>query len=260
MRNGNFDELLKTHRDKVGSIILDSGTWTLNNSKGPVTHITLEGYKRYLQKFEEMFDAYFNYDSDFTEKGFGINLENQLTLERVGLRPIPVIHDVKGDEVQYYLENKAKYPYVAIGSNQKDKGPALRQLVQTYYENGTRVHILGDAKYKSLANIPVYACDSSNWAMTGAYGDIRYWNDKKAGGDKTDKIYLGKYIGSPKKGKSIDEYEYREDLLKYLKDTFEFTRRDLTDTINIQIVNLHYYNELERIVNEKHEAKRIKFE
>ena len=91
-----------THRDKINSLILDSGTYTLNFAKNPGLNISVDTYEAYLLAFGQDYDLYFNFDSDFSKNGFTTNNEHQRRLERAGLNPVPVIHDIYGDEVEYY--------------------------------------------------------------------------------------------------------------------------------------------------------------
>jgi len=256
--NATYPDFLKDQRNKIGMFLLDSGTWTLNMSKGPVSHITSEGYKRYLKTHGHLFNHYFNFDSDFSTDSFGTNLEHQLDLEKAGLTPLPVIHNVlEGPEFNYYLKNRTKYPYVAVGSNQKGTGKALRHLVQTYYDHGIKVHILGTTQYKLIANMPVYSCDASNWAQIGAFGNVKFWNPNVTTEDKTVRIYLDEYIQRKSRQDSYSISPYKKQFDAYLKNTLKMTYADLLkDNMNKQIANLHYCMELEREVNLVHAANK----
>ena len=44
-------KFLITHRDIIGSIIQDSGTWTMNQRKKDGMRITREGYQGYMKMF-----------------------------------------------------------------------------------------------------------------------------------------------------------------------------------------------------------------
>ena len=105
-------------RHTINSLILDSGTWTLNNTNNQTLRkrLTLNNYKNYLSSAGKYFDFYFNFDSNFTDNGFATNLANLRELERAGYHPVPVIHDIYGNEIDYYI--KAGYTRVALGSSQ----------------------------------------------------------------------------------------------------------------------------------------------
>ena len=253
--NATYPDFLIKHRDMIGSCMLDSGTWSLNKSERSTEEmISAQSYERYVMAHGNLFSYYLNFDSDFSVQGFGTNLEHQLKLEKAGLKPIPVIHNVlEGEEFDYYLKNRTKYPYVAVGSNQKGKVKTLRHFIQTYYDNDIKVHILGTTRYDLIANIPVYSCDASNWAKIGAYGYVKWWNPSKTTPDKTDRIYLDERIQLGKRKDSYSAHKYKIEFDVYLNRTFGLSYADLIDNAqNKQLVNLHYCVELEREVNYIH--------
>ncbi|MFP3867755.1 MAG: hypothetical protein ACLFUU_06300 [Desulfobacteraceae bacterium] len=118
--NRDDRELGVTHRDKLNSLILDSGTFTINMAQQkPKLNLNLDTYQSYLLSFGQHYDFYFNFDVDFTQHGFQTNLECQRQLETAGLQPVPVIHDIYGAEVEYFIAQG--YELVAIGSNGADQ-------------------------------------------------------------------------------------------------------------------------------------------
>ena len=121
---------VKKHRKKVGGLILDSGTWTLNNAKTPSPAITLPNYIRHLSLFGKDYDFYFSFDSDFTENGFGINFSNMREMEEAGVKPVPVVHDILGKEIDEYIERG--YKRVALGSKQIKKPATLEYAINRF--------------------------------------------------------------------------------------------------------------------------------
>jgi hypothetical protein len=219
--------------------------------------ITLEGYKNYAQDFGSYFDFYFNFDSNFTDEGFGANLSNQIYLEKAGLHPVPVIHDIYGNEIPYYIERK--YPLVALGSSQITDIYSLEMIVDRLQRAGIQIHLFGNSTFEFLFSLPIFSCDSTAWVKTGAFGSIKYWNPKKEGRDKTDDIYLEEYLNNFAKAKnSISTYKYRNDLKEYLHKTFGITLEDLLGSSGKfyqQLVNTHHFNKLEERINQIHQQK-----
>ena len=259
--NSDIEAFCKRFRDKIDGLILDSGTWTANHSKSVVQGmINLKGYIRYLLWFKELFDGYFNFDIDHSEKGSETNLDNQLQMEAVGLRPIPVIHQIYGDEISFYIDQG--YKHVALGSAQIRTEDTLEGVMDKLEPAGVDVHLFGHTKFDLIANFPIASCDSTAWATTGSYGHIKYWNPKKDGVNKTDQIYLDEYMSSDKEHKvTFSNYEFREDLENYLHDTFGLTYLDLLGhkgAYNKMLVNTYYFVQLERIVNQIHREKGFK--
>ena len=97
------------------------------------------------------------------------------------------------------------------------------------------------------------------WAREGGWGRIRYWNPLKEGENKTDRIYLEEYIqtGSTD-GIKFSTYQYRKEFEEYLWNTFSLKYDDLIGqdgAINKQLVNTHYFVQLEKIITAIHKKK-----
>jgi len=247
-----------THRDKVGGLVLDSGTWSLNNRKSTDgARITFEGYVQYCRRFGHLFDMIFNFDEDFTPEGFETNLGYLIRMEQAGLRPVPVIHDVYGEEVDYYIERD--YRYVALGSRQITSMQTLRPVVMKLHRAGVKVHLFGTVKFDFIANLPVSSCDTTSWARDGGFGFIHYWNPATGDLNKGDKIYLGDYVYPDKNPRrTFLNYPHREELEQYLDETFGFSYEDLMGRdayLNRKLVNTHYLVQLEEEVTRIHRAR-----
>ncbi len=254
-------DFCKTHRGIIDGLILDSGTWTLNNAVSELKNrITLSNYINYFEMFGNYFDFYFNFDSDFIGDADETNYINQVMLEGRGLTPVPVVHDIEGDEIKHYTDKGCeKYPIVAIGSTQMKRVSTLDYVMSQFEGTGIKIHLFGKCKFELLANFPIYSCDTTAWSHRGQYGFIYYWNPNKEGVDKTDKIYMEEYLKVGKEHKiTYSNYEYRYELDKYLFDELGVTESDLLGSDGSfykQIVNLHYYVQLEEIVNQIHQQK-----
>ena len=246
------------HRNKVDSLIFDSGTFTLNYATGGNTkYITLQNYIDYMKLFGKLYDYYFNFDSDFRDIGFEINLYNLKTMEEYGLTPVPVVHDIWGSEISYYIDNG--YKIVALGSAQIRSLETLGFVMDFFKGTGIKIHLLGNTTFEFLANFPIHFCDSAMWARKGGFGYILYWNLKKQGENKTDSIYMEEYIQTKIDNRIIfSNYEFQSDLIDYLWNTFGLTHQDLLGeegSYNKMLVNMHYYIELESIINRIHKRK-----
>ena len=255
-RDKNEFHLMNTHRDKIDSLIFDSGAYTKNYAQNSGFNITIDTYKDYLLSNEKYFDFYFNLDEDFTNNGFGINYENQLSLEDVGLKPVPVIHNIYSDEADVYIKNN--YKIVAIGSAQiKNSDPEIiRPVVEKLYDNEICVHLFGTTSYKLLVNLPIFSCDASTYALNSAFGNIFYWNPSKSAENKTDNIYLEEYYSDKNKRYTWFSYPYQKELKEYLYEQFKWTYNDLLSSKYFQyVVNARYYKVLEKHVTNEHIKK-----
>ena len=183
-----------------------------------------------------------------------------MRLEEEGLKPVPVIHDIGGHEIDHYIERE--YPIVAIGSSQITDLDSLMNVVDRFDGTGIKLHLFGNSSFDLLAKAPLFSCDTTNWAIKGSFGDVLYWNPQKRGFNKTDKIYLQEFFNPARdeNRKSYSSYEFKEDFDKYLSDTFGLCFSDLIGvdgTYNKMLVNTHFYAQLEDIVNEIHRKKGV---
>lgn len=243
-------------RDKVNSLILDSGAYTDQRSPSPTD---IDGYINYLAIAGKYYDFYFNLDQDFTENVFSsTNLTNLLRMEKAGLKPVPVIHSLFTREIEYYIDRG--YPIVALGSSYSDRLDALKFVFEKFAKHpNVKIHIFGTTGYENLIEVPVYSVDSSSWGLVGKYGNIAYWNPESEEADKTEYIYVSGYFYPANVPKHrFPTYRHRRSLEEYLHETFNFTYWDLLGEkglYNMQVVNMHHYTELEKRITAEHRKK-----
>jgi len=251
------------YRSHISGLIADSGTYTLNSNPGKFADkITLLGYRSYLQQVGRHFDFYFNFDQDFSRKGFEVNLANQLDLERVGLKPVPVVHDCYSDEIQYYIDHG--YELVSIGSGELEDADVheLYRITDKMHSKGIMVHFLGCTDYQKLAYVPVYSADSSTWNHAASRGHLLYWNPLKPGIDKKDKICF--IYDLPKKymANHIDHHPHQGEVEAYLIQELGYSIPELKGSagyLKRLVANIHYYVQLEKRIAAKHRQLGFKF-
>jgi len=249
-----------THRDKLNSVVLDSGTYSLNTAERNPPTTTLDNYKNYARFVRRHLHFLFNFDSDFSETGHyqkAINLNNLIYLERAGLDPVPVIHDIYGSEISFYM-SKNRYPILAIGSSLLGDKVNLSIAIHAIHTAGIKVHLFGTTSYSLLASSPISSCDSSTWHQNSARGCIPYWNRLKMKGSKTKLIQFEKYdYYLPRI--SFENYEFRYELERFLDETFGFSPSDLIgggqNEINREIVNIRYFVKLQERINQRHQKR-----
>ena len=244
---------LQTYRHMVASIIADSGAWSVAKGK---SDLTIEQLISYLKLWGGCFDRYFNFDTDFSDRGFANNIANQILMERARLTPVPVVHNFYDREIDYYIDT-GKYDWLALGSSQSSNFKALSHAVNRIKRRNPaiKIHWFGGSKYEWLCQLPIASCDTSSWAKTGIYGFINYWNPHEPAFNKTHRIY----ISGPLKPTKRNEYHFvtylwRKELEEHLQNTFGYTYQDLCgygDKYYMQVVNTRFYVELERRINEE---------
>ena len=257
---GNF---LFTHRNFIGGIILDSGTYSLNNNpKVFAETVTFDGYQAYLKQVGTKFDFYFNFDRDFSRDGFETNYFYQCSLEEEGLKPIPVVHDCYGPEIQHYIEHG--YETVAIGSGEltSENVNELYRIVNKLYSRGIRVHFLGCTDYTKLAYTQVNSADSATWNQAASRGHLLYWNPLKSAIDKKDKICFVDHLPKRLKKNHIDNHPHRLQIENYLNSELNCTIDDLkgsNGSLKRLVANIHFYVQLENRIAAEHRQQGFKY-
>lgn len=171
--------ILDEFKDHIDTAILDSGVWSKNQNPDKVKH-TVYDYGEFLQEHGHKFYCYFNYDEDFNEAErddfASRNWDNQKILEDMGLSPVPVLHSLGEDEVQRILDQKAKYPLVAIGSNAIGM-KNFRSAVKELYEAGVRVHAFRIGSADTLQGLHAWSSDCSSHAQWTKGGRCVFFDD-----------------------------------------------------------------------------------
>lgn len=249
-------EMIKRKGTKLRSICFDCGAWTDQKSPNPTD---IDDYINYLLVAGKHYDFYFNLDQDFDENYFsGLNLKHLLKLEAAGLQPTPVIHSLYDGEIEYYIDRG--YKMLALGSSYATRPDALKFVFDKFSKYpDTKIHIFGTASYENLIHVPAYSVDSSSWGTSGKFGELNYWNPESEKVDKTERVYIGGYYHpNVEKENHFLNYRYRIQLEEYLYNTFRYTYEDLLGDngyYNLQVVNIHYYVELEQRITEEHRKR-----
>jgi len=248
----------KRYRPKIGGLILDSGVWTKNNASSGTGHITVEAYIAYLRVAAKYYDYCFNFDENFNADGFDENYTNQLQIEASGVYPVPVLHDIEGDEIQIYINRG--YSRIALGSRQIKSRKVLEGVMRRFEGTGIKIHLFGNTKFDLLAHAPINSSDTAMWARAGGWGNIKYWNPHNKRENKTDRIYLEEYIQGDdgEEAISFSTYEYRKEFEEYLWNTFKLEYYDLIGSkraVNKMLVNTHYFVQLENVITDIHRKK-----
>lgn len=256
-------DFLFRHRNLIGEIVLDSGTYSLNNDPMKFAKtVTFDGYQAYLKQLGNKYDFYFNYDRDFSRNGFETNWFYQCSLEKEGLMPIPVVHDCYGPEIQHYIDHG--YKTVAIGSGELagEDVQELYRIVDKMYSKGIRVHFLGCTDYTKLAYVPVNSADSATWNQAASRGHLLYWNPLKSAIDKKDKICFVDHLPKRLKKNHIDNHPHRLQIENYLNSELNCTIDDLkgsNGSLKRLVANIHYYVQLENTIRTVHRQQGFKY-
>lgn len=197
--------------------------------------------------FGQYVDYVFALDNDFENPDHNFN--NVVFLEDgfpEGLnRPIPVIHDPEDPigEIEIYVDQG--YDYIAVGSNKKLDDDTWLKIKDKHPD--LKLHMFGNLNRKMLYKHKPYSADSATWAHNAGFGSINYWHP---GDEREYNIYLGEMDKPNDKRLYFNKFKHKKDLEEHLHNEFKFEYGDLLkNTYNKWVVNLHYFRQLEDLVN-----------
>ena len=253
----SFDDFQEVHRDKIGSLILDSGAYTLNKSKwAKKPKDILTAYAHFCSLTSPYYNFLFNLDENFTSRGFDENMYNQLDLEAAGLEPVPVVHNLYNGEIERLID----YGYDIIAIGQCEQGRNFRQLesaVKRIHGAQRKVHLFGVTELGVLQDLPIWSCDSSSWSQYVKYGQVMWWNDANKDWNPYDILYFPKTESEHEasKGKNYWDYRFRDEFDAYISKNLNITIDDLIGhekVLNRSLVNILFYKEMEMRVTAYH--------
>ncbi|SKA71186.1 hypothetical protein SAMN02745704_00091 [Paucidesulfovibrio gracilis DSM 16080] len=221
-------KILKDYPQHIDKVILDSGVWSKNQNPGKVTH-TVYDYGAFLKEHGDKFYCYFNYDEDFNEAekdNFASkNWDNQKILEDMGLNPVPVLHSLGDDELSRIIDQREKYPLIAIGSNaigMKNFRNAVKQL----YDAGVRVHAFRIGSADVLQGLHAWSSDCSSHAQWTKGGRCVFFDNA------TKKDQAVSFRPFNKQGKKNDDYYHlHKDIDRFRWFVEEFIGFEFDDLI-----------------------------
>lgn len=154
-------------------LFLDSGAysaWTTN------TKIDIQEYIAFIKEHKDSLEVYACLD-DITDPDK--TWENQETMEKAGLSPLPVYHTEEGEK---YLKRAMTYPYFAVGGMALKGAVSRREQFnfvfskvctkKSDYYPTHKIHGFGLASPDLLISYPWYSVDSSSWAQYGRFGIV----------------------------------------------------------------------------------------
>ena len=238
-------KLVHEYREEmIEDLYLDCGAYTAQKEN---INLSVSEYMKYLLMYGHHFNHCFNLDDNFINPDHNFN--NQVFLEN-GLpegfkKPIPVIHDSEDpfEEIEIYADQG--YDYLAIGSNKKLDDDTWSKIKDKYPD--LKLHMFGNLNRKMLFNHKPYSVDAATYALKAAYGFIFYYDPIDA---KHYSIYLGEMDKSNEKQLNFSSFHHKKELEEHLHNEFHFEYGDLLkSSYNKWVVNLHYFWQLENMVN-----------
>lgn len=180
-RDGGFEKnWFEVNMKNKVDLFLDSGAYSAFTQG---VEIDIQEYIAFIKEHQDIIKVYANLDVIGDAKG---TWRNQLTMEKAGLKPVPVFH--QGEPEKYLKKYVEKYDYICLGGMVGSSSPALAPWLDRMFldylidENGfpkIKVHGFGLTSLRLMLRYPWYSVDSTSWVMTGRTGSIyvpRYRN------------------------------------------------------------------------------------
>ena len=174
-------------------ILMDSGVFSFrahkrslqvkgkDTSKLPTEEEFMRLYVAFCKKHSNKWDAYITVDLDLVAAN---NYKRHVQLEKMGIRPVPVLHG--DDSVREYMEqyHARGYDYIAVSSPPglgRTSMNRKRQYLDTVFNVaerlGVRVHGLAFTSPWAMITYPWYSVDSSGWSRSASLGCISRFDE-----------------------------------------------------------------------------------
>ena len=166
-------------REKGDLIFLDSGAFSAYTLG---VDLDLPTYCDYIKRNDDIIRKDEGILMASVLDGIGdpqLTYENQLAMERLGVRPLPCFHAGEDERyLEWYIKN---YEYITlggmVGSSTKQLMIWLDRMWDKYLTDGSgnpriKVHGFGITSIPIMERYPWWSCDSSSWIQSAAYGSV----------------------------------------------------------------------------------------
>lgn len=252
---GRIETFFHRYGGLINKAALDCGAFSLNSSNLNLTEKQLFAqFATYAKSNAYRFAMMFSYDANFESNGFEENQSYLMELENLGIPVVPVIHNMKNFEINFFIT--AGYSSVAIGKQKNKTNPSvLIPAVNKLYSSGVKVHLFGITDFDLIVACPAFSCDSKSWLNDSITGVVRFWNPAKDAFNKTDIIYFPDKMMKKKRGTiHYNDYEYIDEFKKLI-ESVGFSIKDLLGSKqahNRAVLGMLYYKTIEDVVTSFH--------
>lgn len=254
----DYYSMIFRHREKISSLILDSGTFTKKFGGAALSEsITFDGFLAYCKTIQDKFDMIFNFDEDFEPTGFAKNMRYLNRLKKHGVNVVPVVHDYKGKELDTLISEG--FEMISLGwGKDGTKKEYYRNCVEKIKKAGKKVHLLGISTFNELHDVNADTCDSSNYAQAAKFGYIYYWDENVTKADKCVTLRFMDFTHEKDNAVYFEDFVHRKDVEEYFENTLGVSYTDLyghRKHFFRMYVNLDYYVKLQDKVRAAHRLK-----
>lgn len=177
MTNPQFcDRVRQVVNAKKVNIMIDSGAFTKFNAKGEFSHVNIDDYCRFLERYSDMAEKYVMLDVIGNAEA---SKKNYLKMISRGLNPMFVVtmYDTDYDFMREAVKRNHNI-CVAGGATTKSKWMQKRyQDIFRFSNQEARIHGLAFVTYPLMLQLPLFSVDSSSWkAAPLRFGSLQYFN------------------------------------------------------------------------------------
>ena len=159
------------------NVMIDSGAFTKHNAKGDFSHINVDDYCKFLERYGELAEKYVMLDVVGNAEASKRNYEAMI--ER-GLRPMFVMTMFDKD-YSYMREAVRLNPHLCVAGGVTTKSDWLIKRFQDIYRYSNqeaKIHGLGYVTFPKMLQLPIFSVDSSSWkAASLRFGNLQYFNN-----------------------------------------------------------------------------------
>lgn len=221
-RNVDVEEWLGQFKHPV-RVFADSGAFSAHSQGKP---LGVGEYVEWLHRWQHLFDHYAALD---VKGNVDLGLKNLATMERAGLRPIPVFHGGEDLSVLDELISHG-YPYIALGNiaktiagHSENTGAWLVECFQRG-EGKCVFHGFGMTTPKYLWQLPFYSTDSSSWSAGFRFGAVGVYirSEKRV-------VYLRNVKREPQHREKWEKYKM--DVARHGQHIFDFMHHEIRSNV-----------------------------
>ena len=173
-------QLCQRVRDLVDArkcnIMIDSGAFTKFNAKGEFSHVNLDDYCRFLEKYADMAEKYVMLDVIGNAEASKTNYKKMVARD---LNPMFVV-TMYDNDYDFMREAVAMNPNICVAGGATTKSTWMQKRYQDIFRlsnQEARIHGLAFVTYPVMMQLPLFSVDSSSWkAASLRFGSLQYFD------------------------------------------------------------------------------------
>ena len=175
-RNQKFNDLVTSESEKGNvNLMVDSGAFTLFNSKKKLDWLTLDNYCKYIDANNHKIEKYVMLDVIGNDHASKNNYE---TMVQRGYNPM-FVFTMADTNFNYLKDARKNNEHICVAGGVTTKGDwTLKRIQDVYKITQGKLHGLGFVAYPKMYQLPLHSVDSSSWVQSSqVYGNLSYFDN-----------------------------------------------------------------------------------